>query len=183
VLFGGATVAGTVVTPFADTWEWNGTAWSQRTPTSSPPARSGHGMALDPRRQRIVLFGGKSDDGGDDTWEWNGDGAGAWTRLAPAVIPTSRTGMGFAQDITGGLISIDGTGGGNATIGVMRLTSELSTERVDTCQDATIDSDDDGAKGCADPDCWTRCALCGNATCDPTEDYLLCPADCMAPPP
>ena len=66
---------------------------------------------------------------------------------------------------------------------VLRLTSELSTDRVDACQDAALDSEGDGAKGCADPDCWNRCALCGNAACDPGEDYLMCPTDCTAPPP
>lgn len=194
VLFGGQGTSGTP--SLADTWEWNGTKWIQRTPTTSPPARYAHGMALDPRRQKIVLFGGKSDDGGNDTWEWNGTGAGLWTRLAPAVVPSQRSGMGFAQDITGGLIAIDGNGGGAVIVGVQRLTSELSTDGVDACQDATVDSDSDMAKGCTDPDCWTRCTpmcppgtscpsgpRCGDSMCNPFEDFLLCPSDCTTPPP
>ena len=40
VLFGGANGGGSL----ADTWEWDGTNWSRRNPTSSPSARYAHLM-------------------------------------------------------------------------------------------------------------------------------------------
>jgi hypothetical protein len=67
VMFGGGTA-------FADTWEWNGTSWTQRG-TGGPPGRSGHRMVFDPTRQCVVLYGGVSYQGGvryTDTWEWDG---------------------------------------------------------------------------------------------------------------
>ena len=41
-----------------DTWEWNGTNWTQLTPSTSPTARNAHAMAYDAARQRVVLLGG-----------------------------------------------------------------------------------------------------------------------------
>jgi hypothetical protein len=60
-----------------DTWEWNGTTWTERH-VEGPPARAYHAMAYDSARRVIVLFGGRiiaegvSDDYGSDTWEWHG---------------------------------------------------------------------------------------------------------------
>src|SRR5262245_58710000 len=54
VVFGGvATLA-----VFGDTWEWNGTSWTVRTPASGPTGRYGHAMAYDAARGVTVLFGG-----------------------------------------------------------------------------------------------------------------------------
>ncbi len=58
VLFGGSALS--------DTWEWDGSNWTKRTPTKSPSARSYHAMAYDVARQRVVLFGG----GSSDTWHY-----------------------------------------------------------------------------------------------------------------
>ena len=54
VLFGGRRRGGLL----ADTWEWDGTTWVEKTPATSPPARDGHAMAYDSARGRVVLFGG-----------------------------------------------------------------------------------------------------------------------------
>lgn len=181
VLFGGRNITNGEETPLGDTWHWDGTTWTERTPTTSPPERFNHGMTLDSRRRTIVLYGGRDENNNlDDTWEWDGT---TWTLLAPALVPPGHNGMGLAPDVTGGLIAVNGTNGGNAFVAVLRLSSELSTERGDACRDASVDSDADGLKGCADPDCAGRCAGCGNGTCDPSEDYLMCLADCPAPPP
>ncbi len=48
----------TVPIPFGDTWEWDGTNWTQLAPASSPSSRADHAMAYDSARQRVVLFGG-----------------------------------------------------------------------------------------------------------------------------
>ncbi len=55
----------------ADTWEWDGSTWLPKVTTPNPPARSGHAMAYDRLRHRVVLFGGDHDGTlQDDTWEW-----------------------------------------------------------------------------------------------------------------
>jgi hypothetical protein len=69
--------------------------------------------------------------------------------------------------------------------------------RDEVCRDAG-DHDGDGLAGCADPDCWYRCAplcspglacpasapSCGDGRCDQTfETCALCPGDCGACPP
>lgn len=72
VLFGGfdSAVPGYV----ADTWTWDGSTWTSRTPGHHPPARSQHRMCWDESRQRIVLFGGQDNVGiFSDTWEWDGN--------------------------------------------------------------------------------------------------------------
>ena len=72
VLFGGW--SGTAMGSLADTWEWNGSLWTQRSPTASPSARSAVAMAYDATRKRVVLFGGETDALAmlDDIWLWNG---------------------------------------------------------------------------------------------------------------
>ena len=44
VLFGG-TFGGTLSTNFNDTWVWDGTNWTQKSPITSPPGRFWHAMA------------------------------------------------------------------------------------------------------------------------------------------
>ena len=70
VLFGGFDG----LTQLQDTWEWDGTAWLQRTPADLPPARQDAAFAHDSARGRTVLFSGLggSCNGLDDLWEWDG---------------------------------------------------------------------------------------------------------------
>ena len=102
VLFGG--MADHPVPPYmlmlADTWEWNGSNWTQLFPANSPPARFLHGLAYDTQTGRTVLFGG-----GDyaatpviiyaDTWEWSGVN---WVQLSPATSPPAIGGHTMAYD-------------------------------------------------------------------------------------
>lgn len=86
-MFGG-NPGGTVT---GDTWEWNGTAWSQVT-GSGPSARKNVMMAFDSDRGVTVLFGGFNSGGVlGDTWEWNGI---AWVQrtIAGPNPPARRTG-------------------------------------------------------------------------------------------
>ncbi len=78
VLFGGV-VPGAA--SFADTWVWDGEAWTQLADTG-PDARSGHALAFDSGRARVVLFGGIASDGTlrGDTWEWDGERVGRKSR-------------------------------------------------------------------------------------------------------
>ena len=55
VMFGGRDKDGKAL---ADTWAWDGTSWKQLHPATSPPARSGAGMAWDSTDGRLVLAGG-----------------------------------------------------------------------------------------------------------------------------
>jgi len=44
VLFGGLDANSKVL---GDTWTWDGTTWTQKSPDTSPPARAGAAMAYD----------------------------------------------------------------------------------------------------------------------------------------
>jgi hypothetical protein len=63
VLFGGSDGDVTTPTTFHDTWALKGGIWTQLTPITYPPARSGHLMAN--VNGEIVLIGGGADT---DTW-------------------------------------------------------------------------------------------------------------------
>src|SRR5207249_2202662 len=69
VLFGGLGLGGC---RRGDTWEWDGTAWIEKAPATSPSARSGHAMACDSFRGRVVVFGGYDGSYRGDTWEYSG---------------------------------------------------------------------------------------------------------------
>jgi len=64
-MFGGRRVGSAYL---GDTWEWNGSSWTQ-VATTGPSARWEHAMAYDSLRGRIVLFAGFNTL--DDTWEWD----------------------------------------------------------------------------------------------------------------
>jgi hypothetical protein len=85
VLFGGSAGSG-------ETWEWNGTAWTQRL-VSGPAPEYFHAMAYDSARGVTVLYGGIL-SGGSQTWEWNGT---AWTQRSVAG-PGNRSGHTMAYD-------------------------------------------------------------------------------------
>ena len=68
VLFGG----GTGSQPNQDdTWEWDGTNWTQQTLAVSPSGREASGFTYDTDSESILMFGGSTNSGGvDDTWEY-----------------------------------------------------------------------------------------------------------------
>ena len=115
VLFGGRTKydCGTTACEVNDTWAWNGTAWASVTTTSPPSARSGHAMAYDSTRRRLVVFGGRVDVGAaagtcpdgsaadsngicllKDVYELNNT---TWTQAAGSP-PTARFGAAMVYD-------------------------------------------------------------------------------------
>jgi hypothetical protein len=106
VLFGGFN--GT--TRLGDTWEWDGTTWTERATTGPTPRVLGPGMAYDSTRQRTVLFGGFDGAYRNDTWEWNGT---SWTQRL-VTGPTARNGHAMAFDSQRGRIVLFGGGGGAA---------------------------------------------------------------------
>lgn len=97
VLFGGT--GGGTGGALNDTWEWNGTRWTEVTPSGPrPQGRIFHAMAFDSVRRRTVLFGGRLETEVDvqDTWEWDGTG---WINVVPAgARPPGRAGHKMAFD-------------------------------------------------------------------------------------
>jgi cysteine-rich repeat protein len=105
VVFGGTEDS---VVAFADTWLWNGAAWTLATPERSPPARLGPSMSYDPRRKRVVLFGGLNPAGPesfDDTWEWDGV---TWHPISTANKPSPRALSAVAWDEARGVVVLSG---------------------------------------------------------------------------
>lgn len=80
----------------SDTWEFTGSDWVERKPTTSPGTRVGYSLVHDELRGRTVLFSGYAAPGQpDDTWEW--DGAN-WQRMNPANKPSGRSGHAMSYD-------------------------------------------------------------------------------------
>lgn len=95
VLFGGSTGSATGSAVLADTWEWDGTEWTQMADTG-PSGRAGHAMTFDSKIKRVVLFGGTnlSGQGFGDTWSWDGT---EWTQEQDTG-PTVRAFHALAYD-------------------------------------------------------------------------------------
>jgi len=84
-----------------DLWAWDGKTWALQPATVSPPARSDAGLAYDPVRKSLILFGGMDQYSGSpfgDTWEWTS--AGTWVQLSPVASPDARMGHGMVTDTT-----------------------------------------------------------------------------------
>lgn len=107
VMFGGVNGISTS-SWLAGTWEYANGAWSQRPSTLFPPKRQAHAMAYDAVRQRVVMFGGRTNAGTiflQDTWEWDGSG---WAYFTPAHAPTPRQGQSMAFDLASGHVLLFG---------------------------------------------------------------------------
>lgn len=94
ILFGGGETVGgeNMVVPLNDTWEWNGSNWTQLFPSTVPSVRYGHAMTFDSDRKKLLLFGGaiphnNSKLTNNETWEWNGSN---WRLLLPITMPATR---------------------------------------------------------------------------------------------
>jgi hypothetical protein len=109
VLFGGTDPSGSHAM-YDDTWEYDGTTWTYRTPATSPPARQFHAMAYDPLRQRTVLFGGSTGPFGpwvNDTWEYDGT---TWVQRTPQHSPPERDAHALAYDTARARVVLYGGG-------------------------------------------------------------------------
>jgi len=153
VLFGGTsgdTAATQLDNTFNDTWEWDGTVWSQVTPAASPtaPGRFNHRMAYDAARGLTVLFRGKCVQPHEipgyittvqfaEMWEYDGD---TWTNITPGTMPTfSDSDKGpFAYDPAGERITLFRKLGSNPSElwayrdGAWTMTSVTSTPPYET---------------------------------------------------
>jgi hypothetical protein len=106
VIFGGEASSGVLKN---DTWTWNGSAWSQKSP-AAPPARYGHAMVYDSNRGVVVMFGGYSADYLCDTWEWDGGDGTNWTEKAAGAVPkpSARLFHAMAYDSARGVVVLFG---------------------------------------------------------------------------
>jgi len=105
VLFGGD---GTGRERRNDTWEYNGSNWTQAQPAQSPPGRVNiqGAMAFAANRSRVVLFGGLGVSNYlYDTWEYNGS---TWSQIAAAVSPSARDSHAMVYDSNRGVIVLFG---------------------------------------------------------------------------
>jgi hypothetical protein len=108
VLFGGNNGAAT--SAFNDTWEFDGSTWTNVTGSvgPTPPGRYGAGAAYDPNAGAIVLFGGYNPTAGDlnDTWTFNATG---WKLVVPlAGGPGPRSDPQMAYDDARGDVMLYG---------------------------------------------------------------------------
>lgn len=98
VLFGGYDTAAGAAN--AETWLFDGTAWTQAAPVTSPPPLDTFAMAFDAGRSVTTVFGGVDSNNfpasiTDATWEWDGTN---WTVRAPAAAPSPRFAAEMAYD-------------------------------------------------------------------------------------
>jgi hypothetical protein len=96
VLHGGQAGVFPNITFLADTWEWDGTTWTQ-TATAGPSARVHQTMAFDRTRGRVVLYGGFTPANNQelgDIWEWDGT---SWQQSSVSG-PANSIALGVAYD-------------------------------------------------------------------------------------
>lgn len=79
---------------YGDTWEWDGTRWTQMA-TTGPGARCHHAMAYDEVLHKVILVGGFGTTGPDpNTWAWDG---AKWSVVATGG-PATRSSPRLASD-------------------------------------------------------------------------------------
>lgn len=72
VLFGGYNRTDKGIQRLGDLWEWDGKKWIE-VKVVGPSPRNGAALVYDRQRKKIVLFGGRTQDGvSGETWEWDG---------------------------------------------------------------------------------------------------------------
>lgn len=113
-------------TTLTDTWEWNGTNWSQLFPTTVPRGREDHSMAFDSDRGETIMFGGWITGATftNETWAFRN---GNWVLLAPANAPTPRSEQMMAYDRARRRIVMFG---GDSSAGRLGDTWEFTTNWV-----------------------------------------------------
>jgi cysteine-rich repeat protein len=124
VLFSGKQlVDGVILNLPTDTWEWSGGTWVKHAVGSSVPApRQGHGMAYNPGRKKVVLFGGSTDSFGSeplgDTWDWDGMNWESEVHVVTPTAPSLRSKFAMTTVNNGVFLfggSSNGSGGMNDT--------------------------------------------------------------------
>ena len=108
VMFGGISAQGTILN---ETWLWNGSTWTQASPTSTPTPRYSPALAYDAATGQVLLFGGAYGSNYlNDTWVWDGTN---WTEQLPQTSPSPRYSMGMDYDAALGEVVLFGGYGGS----------------------------------------------------------------------
>jgi hypothetical protein len=93
LLFGGLRVDGVepaVVQVYgADTWDWDGAKWTKLDTANTPPARENGGLAYDPSRNQLFLFGGYVGYYLSDFWSYDPQ-AKSWKSDDVLSLPRRR---------------------------------------------------------------------------------------------
>ncbi len=112
VLFGGWSYA--KGDDLGETWEWDGVQWTKVTTSGPSPRIDSQMMVYDTVREKVVLFGGTSYQGGwtthNDMWEWDG---AEWTRIMTDG-PSPRQSPAMVFDSARGKIVLFGGLGASA---------------------------------------------------------------------
>lgn len=87
-----------------DTWEWDGTAWSERTLPEAPGRRYGFRMVHDAARGVVFLYGGTR-GAAPDQWAWDGT---RWREKTAATSPPSFQTLAMAYDSDRSLVVMFG---------------------------------------------------------------------------
>jgi cysteine-rich repeat protein len=183
-----------VLTSAAETWTYDGTMWTKLMESATvPDPRERFAAAYVPSLRAMVITGGfsrlSSGDRKSDTWQLS---SGIWSQRAVSTSLPPRGSPAIAFDAKAGRLVMFG-GLGNGYLGDTWVYSFASSSPIETC-DGVADSDGDGLRGCADPDCYGRCdpdcppgatvcnpnrRRCGDGTCNAfLENHLLCDQDC-----
>jgi len=96
-----------------ETWTWDGTTWTERSPGTSPSPRNS--ATVSTLGDKVVLFGGKTAGSPqylNDTWEWDGF---AWTQLKPESSPPAR-GYASAATLASMVVVAGGLGNGSTPL-------------------------------------------------------------------
>jgi hypothetical protein len=116
LLFGGIGSDRAAAWP-GDTWAWRGGQWTRVT-TTGPPPRARTALAYDSRRRQVVLFGGVTPPGPDntqvflgDTWIFEG---GRWRSVPQVDGPRGRYAHAMVFDERAGLVLLYGGSGAHS---------------------------------------------------------------------
>ncbi len=93
-----------------DCWSFNGTTWTRRSPTGSPPPRMNGCMAYDVANSRYILFGGQNESGealSPVTYALAADFS-AWTVVNSTFTPPGLIGASMCYDVAAGTIIMTG---------------------------------------------------------------------------
>lgn len=116
VTFGGSGSGSGSPVILSDTWVWDGTTWTQKSPSTIPTSpRWDYTLAYDALDHRTLLVGGGTPSGTSwgDTWAWDGTN---WTQLSVGT-PGARAGQAMAYDATDSELVLFGGGSGSTILG------------------------------------------------------------------
>ena len=98
ILFGGVNLTDNWL---SDTWvfDYRTYLWTQVFPDNIPPIRGSSSIFYDALAQKVIIFGGYRDSGGnlDDTWSYDYT-TNNWTNLNPSIKPPGRYGAPMVYD-------------------------------------------------------------------------------------